>query len=324
VPLLMTLLRPGSVVDVGCGIGSWLSVFRDCGVHDVTGVDGDYVPVEALQIPQDAFRSADLNEPLCAGRSFDLVVSLEVAEHLPPESASRFVESLCALGPAILFSAAVPFQGGTGHCNEQWPEYWAELFEARGFVAVDCIRPRVWHAADVDWWYAQNALLYLRPDGIHAGSALEDDYRRTRRSALARVHPRSWIALNRRLEVQRDLPQTVSDLERVIPDNASFVLVDHAVLHDVAFGDRVAIPFLERDGEYWGMPADGAAAIAEVERQRARGARFIAFYSVGFWCLDRFQDFAAYLRSRFPVVVENERVIVFSLHAADVPHDMRS
>src|SRR6266508_5182591 len=104
VPLLVDLLAPASVVDVGCGTGTWLAVFQRHGVDDIVGIDGDYVPTDELHISPARFRAHDLTQPLCLGRSFDLVVSLEVAEHLPPESATGFVDSLCGLGPVVLFS----------------------------------------------------------------------------------------------------------------------------------------------------------------------------------------------------------------------------
>src|SRR5262249_29915915 len=112
VPLLLELVQPRSVVDVGCGTGSWLSVFRDHGVEDVLGIDWEYVGANSLEISPDHFYAFDLTQPLRLERRFDLVVSLEVAEHLPPESADAFVESLVSLGPTVLFSAAVPGQGG--------------------------------------------------------------------------------------------------------------------------------------------------------------------------------------------------------------------
>src|SRR5205085_11975533 len=109
----------------------------------------------------DRFRAIDLREPFELPRTFDLAVSLEVAEHLPASSASAFVESLTRLAPAVLFSAAVPHQGGWNHLNEQWPQYWAEIFARHGFFPVDCLRERFWDRPNVRWWYAQNMVLYL-------------------------------------------------------------------------------------------------------------------------------------------------------------------
>ena len=144
VPLVLELIPCKQVIDVGCGIGSWLSVFQEFEVESIFGVDGEWVDEKMLEIPPEVFRSFDLTKPFSMDRKFDLVVSLEVAEHLPHESAKQFVDSLVSLGPVILFSAAIPFQGGTNHINEQWPHYWLKLFQERGYVGIDCLRKKVW------------------------------------------------------------------------------------------------------------------------------------------------------------------------------------
>ena len=91
IPLVLDLVPARSVVDVGCGVGTWLSVFIDRGVADVLGVDGGYVDRALLEIRPERFIAADLRKPLRSGRAFDLAVSLEVAEHLPAECAATFV-----------------------------------------------------------------------------------------------------------------------------------------------------------------------------------------------------------------------------------------
>src|SRR2546427_457469 len=112
VPLVMEVLPTASVVDVGCGLGTWLAVFREHGTQTVLGVDADWVPSDQLEIPRESFVVHDLTRPLRLDRTFDLVVALEVAEHLPVASAEMFVDTLIRLGSAILFSAAIPRQGG--------------------------------------------------------------------------------------------------------------------------------------------------------------------------------------------------------------------
>src|SRR5690348_6943322 len=87
VPLVLKQIRPKSVLDVGCGQGIWLMAFREQGIEDLWGVDGDYVDRQQLKIPADRFLARDLSQPLDLGRTFDLVVSLEVAEHLKPPAA---------------------------------------------------------------------------------------------------------------------------------------------------------------------------------------------------------------------------------------------
>ena len=137
VPLVLELVLPKRVVDVGCGVGTWLRVFVENGVTDILGIDGDYVNREHLEIPLDRFLAHDLTRPLRLSQRYDLTLSLEVAEHLPRESVSVFIDSLTYLAPLVLFSAAIPSQAGIDHVNEQWPEYWAEHFDRRGYVTVD-------------------------------------------------------------------------------------------------------------------------------------------------------------------------------------------
>ena len=193
VPLVLDLASPRSVVDVGCGTGTWLTVFLEHGVSDVFGVDGAYVDERALEIPRERFLAHDLRRPLELDRRFDLVVSLEVGEHLRPEHAETFVASITALGPIVLFSAAIPGQGGTAHVNEQWPAYWAQLFAARGFVHVDCLRRRLWHDEAVAPWYAQNALLYVASDQLGREEALARLHDPREPAPLALVHPTRYL-----------------------------------------------------------------------------------------------------------------------------------
>ena len=133
IPLVLELYRPGSVVDVGCGLGGWLAAFQAYGVEDILGIDGDYVDRKMLDIPPEHFKAIDISRPFTLDRTYDLAVCLEVAEHLAPAHATDFVESLTRLAPVILFSAAIPLQGGTNHLNEQWPDYWTQKSEQEGF-----------------------------------------------------------------------------------------------------------------------------------------------------------------------------------------------
>jgi SAM-dependent methyltransferase len=162
VPLIMELVNPVSVIDVGCGLGTWLFVFKGHGVNEILVVDGEYIDRDKLQIRPDEFISFDLKFLLQLGRTFDLVVSLEVAEHLPAECADTLIRTLTGLGDMVLFSAAIPFQIGVGHLNEQWPGYWVRLFQRQGFLAIDCLRERIWQNENVEPWYAQNMFFFVR------------------------------------------------------------------------------------------------------------------------------------------------------------------
>jgi SAM-dependent methyltransferase len=156
VPLIVELLQPRSVLDVGCGQGEWMDAF-DVDV-DVFGVD--------ISAPEDeAFIRCDLTEPLDLGKRFDLALCLEVGEHLPALAADTLVDSLVRHAPAVVFSAAVPGQEGKGHINCQPHEYWHEKFAARGYEMSDPFRPRLAGDQRVSSWYRENTFLYAPEAG---------------------------------------------------------------------------------------------------------------------------------------------------------------
>ncbi len=195
VPLVVELIRPQRVVDLGCGRGTWLAAFHAHGVQEVLGVDGEWTDRRRLQIPAEAFLPFDLRRPLHVDRTFDLAVSLEVAEHLPLSAAETLVDSLVALAPVILFSAAIPFQGGKDHLNEQWPEFWINRFARREYVAIDCIRRRIWENPAVAWWYAQNTLVFVRRDALDRYPQLMSEISDETRRPPAVVHPRKYLEI---------------------------------------------------------------------------------------------------------------------------------
>ena len=152
-----------SVLDVGCGQGWWAKEFRNCGVRTVLGVDGSYV-----HDPVVPFIPMDLATPKLYG-PFSLAVCLEVGEHLPPESALLLVAELCKVSQAVLFSAAIPEQGGENHINEQPPIYWSSLFTSQGFTTSGFLRDLIWDDERVASWYRQNLLLSMNPRNLENG-----------------------------------------------------------------------------------------------------------------------------------------------------------
>lgn len=192
VPLVTDRIHPQRIVDLGCGIGAWLKVFKEHGCTQVRGYDGDYVDRALLTIDPSEFFVADLGKPLeDEFAPYDLAVSLETAEHIAPESADIFVESLTRLAPVVLFSAAIPGQGGTLHVNEQWPSYWAKKFLKRGYVPIDFIRPRIWDCEQVESYYIQNVILYARPEAIALYPLLAEEQAKLS-LPLDLVHPRQF------------------------------------------------------------------------------------------------------------------------------------
>jgi SAM-dependent methyltransferase len=208
VPHVLSLFRISSVLDVGCGVGGWLEVFARNGVVDYLGVDGGYIPLEMLKIPVDRFRALDVCNLPDFGRRFDLVCSLEVAEHLPEAAAARFIAGLVKAAPLVLFSAAIPHQGGTAHINEQWQAYWAARFAEHGYLAVDCIRPLIYGRSEIEWWYRQNILIFCPrescPDGYYPTTDAYD---------LNRVDP----AMIEHLLTPSSGRHALNDIQRVLP-----------------------------------------------------------------------------------------------------------
>ncbi len=167
VPEIMKLVNPKSVIDIGCGVGTFLHVFKQHGADDVLGVDGSWVNRELLKthLSESEFLETDLEKPFNTHKKFDLVVSLEVAEHISPDSADIFISNLVNAGQLILFSAAIPGQGGQHHINEQFLTYWEAKFKVHGYEVHDILRPVFWDNPNINWWYKQNMVM-VAPKGF--------------------------------------------------------------------------------------------------------------------------------------------------------------
>src|SRR5260370_314746 len=161
-PILFEYYKPDSIVDIGCGRGTWLRAAAECGVKDLLGIDGDYVERDKLFIDPQQFHPCNLTERIEISRRFGLAISVGVAEHLPFYRAETFVADLVKLSDLILFSAALPYQGGADHVNEQWLEFWAIYFRRHGYVPCDLFRSRIWGDKRVEFWYSQNLLLFCK------------------------------------------------------------------------------------------------------------------------------------------------------------------
>jgi SAM-dependent methyltransferase len=172
VPIVVALLHPKNVVDVGCGRGAWLREMNALGVK-ILGLDGDYLKPSMLRFPPEYFRPTDLSSKFeIPPDRYDLAICLETAEHLPPANSRHLVRQLTQAAPQVLFSAAPPGQAGGGHINCQPLSYWRRIFEEFGFRMLDPFRPRLRDDRRVAWWYRQNAVLFATPEAISANPAL--------------------------------------------------------------------------------------------------------------------------------------------------------
>ena len=186
--ILWEYLQPASVLDVGCGIGTWLSVLQQRGVMDIRGVDGKWLNTADLVCDSAIVQVCDLEAGFDLKRRFDLTICLEVAEHLFPVAAERFIESLVRHSSAILFSAAIPFQGGHHHVNEQFLTYWEAIFAKHEFKPVDVFRGRIWNDKRVLWWLRQNTILFAHRELVDANEKLRGAAR-DQSGPISIVHP---------------------------------------------------------------------------------------------------------------------------------------
>ncbi len=157
--VLQAQLKPRSILDVGCGTGTWLKAADELGISDTLGIDGVAIAPDRLLFSASKFRQVDLTGSWSLDRRFDLALCLEVAEHLDESVASRLVKSLTQHADRIVFSAACPFQPGQHHVNGQWPAYWQRLFNREGYSCDGSIRYQLWDNASVDPWYRQNMFI---------------------------------------------------------------------------------------------------------------------------------------------------------------------
>jgi SAM-dependent methyltransferase len=211
IPLVAGLLAPASVLDVGCGRGTWLKAWiEQPSVQRVRGIDGDYVDRSKLAIPQEAFSVVDLESDFSLGEGFDLVQCLEVAEHLSPMAGPKLVASLARHGTVVLFSAASPGQGGEFHINEREPEYWRSLFIGHDYQMYDSIRPRIAGSRSIDPWYRYNSFVFCRPETASRLGIAADLIPAS--SDVTRYEPWAWRV--RKQLLKRLSPEVVTWLSR--------------------------------------------------------------------------------------------------------------
>ncbi len=207
VPYLLSILPVQSVCDPGCGVGTWLAAFRELGVEETLGIDGDYVSRDQLRIPADCFVPADLTEDWLPEsvqeRRFDLAISVGVAEHLPQSSARSFVRRLTQLSDLVLFSAALPKQGGTNHVNEQWPSYWIDIFADYGFQRIDCMRAPFWRNQRIDLCYRNNMFVFADSSALECFPKLGALSVSCRGTVADIVHPERYEMIVRYSDEER-------------------------------------------------------------------------------------------------------------------------
>jgi SAM-dependent methyltransferase len=216
VPKIVELLRPASVIDIGCGVGPWLAEFRKAGVADCYGVDGPWVDPKRFALEPARLIKFDFANETAPFRPhlplprYDLVLTLEFLEHIQPDTAPALVAFMASLSDAIVMSAALPGQGGTHHVNEQWIDYWTDMFRPFGYHPFDFLRPLFWDDDRIEPWYRQNMVGLFRgkvPDALVA--AAESAALARLRSPGRVVHPEIFALAGRR--DPWDLPRQIAN-----------------------------------------------------------------------------------------------------------------
>ncbi len=215
--MLREYFAPQSLLDVGCGLGSWLKVAQDLGLSDLRGLEGPWIQDSPLVVDPTLIQQMDLESPFTLGRRYDLAVCLEVAEHLSPAAATGFVDSLVAHADHILFSAAVPFQGGHHHLNEQLLSYWIAHFARHDYIPLDLFRARLWIDQSIPWWLRQNLILFVRRTALESNPALLAESKINR--PLAIIHPDLYLA---RLQSAHQVQQSYAKLMTLFQQGGNF------------------------------------------------------------------------------------------------------
>jgi len=232
VPKIVELLQPKSVIDIGCGVGPWLAEFSKAGVADCYGIDGPWVDPSRFALDRARLIKFDFaNEtapfqPKLPQARYDLMITLEFLEHIHRDTAPALVAFMASLSDVIVMSAALPGQGGTHHVNEQWIDYWADMFRPHGYEPFDFLRPLFWDDDRIEPWYRQNVI------GLFRGPAPDKLVAAAESAALARlrkptrvVHPEIFAlagrsdpwSLPRRLANRMINPQLRHYLKKSLP-----------------------------------------------------------------------------------------------------------
>jgi 2-polyprenyl-3-methyl-5-hydroxy-6-metoxy-1,4-benzoquinol methylase len=159
IPELQKFFSVKSVIDIGCGGGSFLHGCIDDGITDVLGIDGEHVRGN-LQIDIKNFMPVDLEKPFTTFKIFDLCVSLEVGEHLNECFSDTFIDTICRHSNNVLFSAAQVGQPGIHHVNNQPLEYWQKKFESRGYMHIEAVSNWIRNNRNIYHWYRRNSMLF--------------------------------------------------------------------------------------------------------------------------------------------------------------------
>jgi len=299
---LIRQLRPRSILDVGVGFGKWGHLFReytdineaenDPSRYDrknwkvrIDGIEGYAAYLTAMhRYLYNEVHVGDACQLVKKLPRYDVVFMGDVIEHLDKKAGQRLLrEAVRKSSKAVIVSTPKYDTGQSDLCGNELERH-RSLWSARDFETFD--------RATVKTIDGATLLAVIVQPGIPL--------------------PACTPPLPPNPAHGRRLIRTKEELRKLLTPRHTFILVDEENIRGGLPGLR-AIPFLEKNGQYWGPPADDETAVREFERLRQAGASYIAFAWPAFWWLEHYAEFARHLRSRFRCVVDNQRLVVFDL-----------
>jgi SAM-dependent methyltransferase len=163
--ILMQKYAPLTVSDLGCATGLYLVPFVAKGIK-AYGYDNSNIASNASLLSDGIVRCVDVTSTeFVPDEKCDLAICLEVLEHIPEEKAEAAIRALTIMSDRIIFSAAIPGQGGVGHINCQYKPYWIKLFRKYGFepnfIATGEIAFEMSKSIHMGW-FTQNVMVMER------------------------------------------------------------------------------------------------------------------------------------------------------------------
>lgn len=197
--------HPKTVLDAGCAMGYLVAALRDRGV-EAYGLDiSEYAISMVREDIKPYCKVGTLTEkiPMEFPEHFDLVVTIEVLEHLYAEDGQKAIANLCTLSDTVLFSSTPDDFEERTHVNVQQREYWARLFFQQGFVDDINYRPR---------YLTYHASLFRRSDNI---PRMVEDYERNIRM------------------MEHEYTKSIGEWQKAVDDKETHICNIEAQLHDL-------------------------------------------------------------------------------------------
>jgi SAM-dependent methyltransferase len=313
--LKLSGLQARSILEIGCGYGRMTKILA-------AAFPGSRIT--ALDLSEDqlanarrycgenqdiVFQQHDLysGKPLPTG-GFDLAVAVEVFLHHPDHAVRGFIKQIKEHAQCI---ASIDWceEWQTPVSHHVWIHNYRALYNDTGLTCASFVLPEKIDGKQQRLFLAGPTL----PESVRGLERVIGHYTRdaTEPSWDIVTHtprtswPENWDAA---------LRKAVTELESVIPPGATFILVDDGQWPvDEAFPNRHVLPFIEREGRWWGPPENDQTALHELARLRKTGASYFVYAWPSFWWTEHYAQFSQHLRRAFPCILDNQRLIVFDL-----------